>query len=40
LAIIIVNQDEFKKGIVTIKTGVKEQKESISEIGKYLDQII
>lgn len=40
LAIIIVNQDEFKKGIVTIKTGVKEQKQSISEIGKYLDQII
>jgi histidyl-tRNA synthetase len=40
LAIIVVNQDEFKKGIVTIKTGVKEQKQSISEIGKYLDQII
>ena len=40
LAIIIVNQDEFKKGIVTIKTGIKEQKRSISEIGKYLDQII
>lgn len=40
LAIIIINQDEFKKGIVTIKTGVKEQKQSISEIGKYLDQII
>ena len=40
LAIIIVNQDDFKKGIITIKTGVKEQKQSISEIGKYLDQII
>jgi histidyl-tRNA synthetase len=40
LAIIIVSQDEFKKGIVTIKTGAKEQKQSISEIGKYLDQII
>lgn len=40
LAIIIVSQDEFKKGIVTIKAGVKEQKQSISEIGKYLDQII
>lgn len=40
LAIIIVSFDEFKKGIVTIKTGVKEQKQSITEIGKYLDQII
>ncbi|TLX87990.1 MAG: histidine--tRNA ligase [Thaumarchaeota archaeon] len=40
LAIVIVNLDEFKKGIVTIKTGVKEQKQSITEIGKYLDQII
>jgi len=40
LAIIIVSLDEFKKGIVTIKTGVKEQKQSITEIRKYLDQII
>jgi histidyl-tRNA synthetase len=40
LAIIIISLDEFKKGIVTIKTGVKEQKQSITEIGKYLDQII
>lgn len=40
LAIIIVSLDEFKKGIVTIKTGSKEQKQSITEIAKYLDQII
>jgi histidyl-tRNA synthetase len=40
LAIIIVSLDEFKKGIVTIKTGLKEQKQSITEIEKYLDQII
>jgi histidyl-tRNA synthetase len=40
LAILIVSLDEFKKGIVTIKRGVKEQKQSITEIGKYLDQII
>jgi histidyl-tRNA synthetase len=40
LAIIIVNLDEFKKGIVTIKTGLKEQKRSITEIAKYLDQMI
>ena len=40
LAIVIVSLDEFKKGNVTIKTGVKEQKQSITEIGKYLDQII
>lgn len=40
LAIIIVSLDEFKKGIVTIKTGLKEQKQSITEIAKYLDQII
>jgi len=40
LAIIIVSLDEFKKGIVTVKTGVKEQKQSITEIGKHLDQII
>jgi histidyl-tRNA synthetase len=39
LAIIIVNLDEFKKGIVTIKTGIKEQKESITDIGKYLDSL-
>jgi histidyl-tRNA synthetase len=40
LAIIIVSVDEFKKGIVTIKTGLKEQKQSITEIAKYLDQMI
>jgi histidyl-tRNA synthetase len=40
LAILIVSLEEFKKGIVTIKRGVKEQKQSITEIGKYLDQII
>ncbi|MFN2434111.1 MAG: histidine--tRNA ligase [Nitrososphaeraceae archaeon] len=40
LAIIIVSLDEFKKGVVTIKTGLKEQKQSIAEIAKYLDQII
>jgi histidyl-tRNA synthetase len=40
LAIIIVRLDEFKKGVVTIKTGLKEQKQSIAEIAKYLDQII
>lgn len=40
LAIIIVSLDEFKKGIVTIKTGLKEQKQSITEIAKYLDQMI
>ena len=40
LAIIIVSLDEFKKGIVTIKTGLKEQKQSITEIAKYLDQTI
>lgn len=39
-AIIIVSLDEFRKGIVTIKTGLKEQKQSITEIAKYLDQII
>ena len=39
-AIIIVNLDEIKKGIVTIKIGAKEQKQSINEIGKYLDEII
>lgn len=40
LAIIIVSLDEFRKGIVTIKTGVKEQKQSITEIAKYLDRMI
>lgn len=40
LAIIIVSLDEFKKGVVTIKTGLKEQKQSITEIAKYLDKII
>lgn len=40
LAIIIVSLEEFKKGIVTIKTGLKEQKQSITEIAKYLDQMI
>lgn len=40
LAIVIVSLDEFKKGIVTIKTGFKEQKQSITEIAKYLDQMI
>lgn len=40
LAIIIVSLAEFKKGIVTIKTGLKEQKQSITEIAKYLDQMI
>ena len=39
-AIIIVGLDEYKKGIVTIKTESKEQKQSINEIGKYLDQIV
>jgi histidyl-tRNA synthetase len=39
-AIIIVSLDEFKKGIVTIKTGVEEQKQRITEVGKYLEQII
>jgi len=40
LAIIIVSLDEFKKGNVTIKTGLKEQKQSITEIAKYFDQMI
>jgi hypothetical protein len=35
-----VSLDEFKKGNVTIKTGLKEQKQSITEIAKYLDQMI
>jgi len=38
--IIIVNSDEYNKGIVTIKTESKERKQSINEIDKYLDQII
>lgn len=40
IAIIIVSLDDYKKGIVTIKTESKEQKQSINEIEKYLDQII
>ena len=39
-AIIIVNRLEFKNGFVTVKTGIDEQKQSITEIGKYLDQIV
>lgn len=39
LAIIIINRDEFKKGFVTIKTGNKEQRLSINDIGKNLIQI-
>jgi histidyl-tRNA synthetase len=38
--IIIISLDEFKKGIVTIKSGSNEQKQSINEIDKYLEQII
>jgi len=38
--IIIVSLDEYKKGIVTVKTESKEQKQSIIEIDKFLDQII
>ena len=38
-AIIIINRDEFKKGFVTIKTGNKEQRLSINDIGKNLIQI-
>ncbi|HEY7227833.1 MAG TPA: histidine--tRNA ligase [Nitrososphaeraceae archaeon] len=37
-AIIIIDLDEFKKGFVTIKTGNKEQKQSIDNIGKNLIQ--
>ena len=40
VAIIIVGLDEYKNGIVTIKTESSEQKQSINEINKYLDQII
>ncbi|HEX7275684.1 MAG TPA: histidine--tRNA ligase [Nitrososphaeraceae archaeon] len=39
-AIIMTNLDEYKKGIVTVKTESKEQKQKINEIDKYLDQII
>ena len=39
-AIIIITLDEYKKGIVTVKTESNEQKQKINEIGKYLDQII
>ncbi|HEX6377475.1 MAG TPA: His/Gly/Thr/Pro-type tRNA ligase C-terminal domain-containing protein, partial [Nitrososphaeraceae archaeon] len=39
-SIIIINLDEYKKGIVTIKTESKEQKQNINEIDKYLDQLI
>jgi len=38
-AIIIINRDEFKKGFVTIKTGNKEQRQSINDIGINLIQI-
>jgi len=38
-AIIIINRDEFKKGFVTIKTGNKEQRQSINDIGKNLIHI-
>jgi len=34
------SKNQFKKDIVTIKSGSKEQKQSINEIDKYLDQII
>lgn len=40
VAIIIVGLDEYKNGIVTIKTESKEQKQSINEIDKYLHQLI
>lgn len=40
VAIIILSLDEYKKGIVTIKTESSEQKQSINEIDKYLGQII
>jgi histidyl-tRNA synthetase len=39
-AIIIINLDEYKKGIVSVKTESKEQKQNINEIDKYLDQLI
>jgi histidyl-tRNA synthetase len=39
-AIIITNLDEYKKGIVTVKTESREQKQKINEIDKYLDQLI
>lgn len=40
VAIIITTLDEYKKGIVTVKTESKEQKRNINEIDKYLDHII
>jgi histidyl-tRNA synthetase len=40
IAIIIISHDEYKKGIVTIKTESKEHKQNINEVDKYLDQII
>lgn len=40
VAMIILSLDEYKKGIVTIKTESSEQKQSINEIDKYLGQII
>lgn len=39
-AIIILSLDEYKKGIVTIKTESKEHKHSINEIEKYLEKIM
>jgi histidyl-tRNA synthetase len=39
-AIIIINLDEYKKGIVTLKTESQEQKQNINEIDKYLDKLI
>ena len=39
-AIITSSLDEYKKGIVTIKTESGEQKQSINEIDNYLGQII
>jgi histidyl-tRNA synthetase len=39
-AIIVINLDEYKKGIVSVKTESKEQKQNINEIDKYLDQLI
>lgn len=39
-AIVIINLDEYKKGIVTVKTEAKEQKHNIIDIDKYLDQLI
>ncbi len=39
-AIIIINLDEYKKGIVTLKTESQEQKQNINEIDKYIDKLI